>query len=70
LTAAIYSFFPVRIITATRTLYQLGRAAVIDWFTTVLALISAVLVFLIKINSAWLVLAGGLIGLASKLLAT
>ncbi|HEY6365534.1 MAG TPA: chromate efflux transporter [Candidatus Binatia bacterium] len=49
---------------------QLGRAAVIDWFTAVLALISAVLVFRIKINSAWLVLGGGLIGLASKLLAT
>jgi chromate transporter len=49
---------------------QLGRAAVIDWFTAVLALISAALVFRIKINSAWLVLGGGLIGLASKLLAT
>ena len=49
---------------------QLGRAAVIDWFTAVLALISAALVFCIKINSAWLVLGGGLIGLASKLLMT
>jgi chromate transporter len=50
--------------------WQLGRAAVIDWFTAVLALISAVLVFRLKINSAWLVLGGGLIGLACKLLAT
>jgi chromate transporter len=49
---------------------QLGRAAVIDWFTAVLALVSVALVFRIKINSAWLVLGGGLIGLASKLLAT
>jgi len=48
--------------------WQLGRAAVIDWFTAVLALISAVLVFRLKINSAWLVLGGGIIGLLSKLL--
>lgn len=48
--------------------WQLGRAAVIDWFTAVLALISAVLVFRLKINSAWLVLGGGIIGLVSKLL--
>lgn len=46
--------------------WQLGRAAVIDWFTAVLALISAVLVFRLKINSAWLVLGGGIIGLVSK----
>lgn len=46
--------------------WQLGRAAVIDWFTAVLALISAVLVFCLKINSAWLVLGGGVIGLVSK----
>jgi chromate transporter len=48
--------------------WQLGRAAVIDWFTAILALISAVLVFRLKINSAWLVLGGGIIGLVSKLL--
>ncbi len=48
--------------------WQLGRAAVIDWFTVVLALISAVLVFSFKINSAWLVLAGGMMGFLSKLL--
>ncbi len=47
---------------------QLGRAAVIDWFTAVLALIAAVLVFRLKINSAWLVFGGGVIGLVSKLL--
>jgi chromate transporter len=49
---------------------QLGRAAVVDWLTAVLALISAVLVFRLKINSAWLVLGGGVIGLVSKLLST
>jgi chromate transporter len=48
--------------------WQLGRAAVTDWFTAVLALIAAVLVFRLKINSAWLVLGGAVIGLASKLL--
>jgi len=48
--------------------WQLARPAVTDWITAVLALISAVLVFRVKINSAWLVLGGGLIGLVSKLL--
>jgi chromate transporter len=48
--------------------WQLGRAAVIDWFAAVLALISAVLVFRFKINSAWLVLAGGISGIAYRLL--
>jgi chromate transporter len=46
--------------------WQLGRAALIDWFTGVLALISAVLVFCFKINSAWLVLGGGIMGLVYK----
>ena len=50
--------------------WQLGHAAMIDWFTAVFALISAVLVFRLKINSAWLVLGGGVIGLACKLLFT
>jgi chromate transporter len=47
--------------------WQLGRSAVIDWFTLFLALISAVLVFRLKINSAWLVLAGGIAGLGYQL---
>ena len=48
--------------------WQLGRAAVIDWVTAVLALISCVLVFRLKVNSAWLVLGGGAVGLITKLL--
>jgi len=48
--------------------WQLGRAAVIDWLTAILALISCVLVFRLKINSAWLVLGGGVLGLFTKLL--
>ncbi len=49
--------------------WVLGRAALIDWFTAILALISGVLVFRLKINSAWLVIGGGILGLVYKLLA-
>ena len=48
--------------------WQLGRAAVIDGFTTILARRTLVLVFRFKINSAWLVLAGGTCGTAYNLL--
>ncbi|HXF63584.1 MAG TPA: chromate transporter [Caldilineaceae bacterium] len=44
--------------------WQLGRAAIVDIPTLLLAAASAVLLFRFKLNSAWLVLAGGLIGLA------
>jgi len=43
--------------------WQLGRAALIDLPTVLLAVVAAVLLFRFKLNSAWLVLAGGLIGL-------
>ena len=46
--------------------WQLGCAAVIDWVTALLALISCVLVFASKINSAWLVLGGAAAGLITK----
>jgi chromate transporter len=42
--------------------WQLGRSALIDAFTLILAVLSALLVFRLKINSAWLVLAGGIAG--------
>jgi chromate transporter len=42
---------------------QLGRSAVIDPLTAALALVVAVLLVRFKINSAWLVLGGGLIGM-------
>jgi chromate transporter len=48
--------------------YSLGQAALVDWVTIVLAILSAIAVFRFKINSAWLVLAGGLIGLVSHIL--
>jgi len=43
--------------------WQLGRAALIDLPTILLAVVATVLLFRFKINSAWLVLAGGIIGL-------
>lgn len=48
--------------------YTLGRAALVDGLTLVLAILSAIAVFRLQINSAWLVVAGGAIGLASRLL--
>jgi chromate transporter len=48
--------------------WQLGRAAVIDGFTIILVALALVLVFRFKINSAWLVLAGGICGAAYNLL--
>jgi chromate transporter len=47
--------------------WQLGRSALIDWFTIALALAAAVLVFRVKVNSAWWVLAGGILGLVWNL---
>lgn len=47
---------------------QLGKAALIDWYALSLALLSALVLFRFKINSAWLVLAGGVIGLVYKML--
>lgn len=42
--------------------YQLGRAALVDLATVGLALISTVILFRIRINSAWLILAGAIVG--------
>jgi chromate transporter len=49
-------------------IYTLGRAALVDWLTILLAIVSAIVVFRFKINSAWLVLAGGIIGFATHIL--
>jgi chromate transporter len=43
--------------------YQLGRASIIDIPTAGLALISALLLFRFRVNSAWLVLGGAIAGL-------
>jgi chromate transporter len=46
--------------------YQLGRAAMLDGLTVVLAVASAVLLLRFRINSAWLVLGGALVGIAAQ----
>lgn len=48
--------------------YTLGRAALVDWLTVVLAGLCAIAVFRFKINSAWLVLAGAIVGFLAQLL--
>ena len=44
-------------------LWELGRAALTDWLTALLAIVAGLLLFRIKLNSTWLVLGGGLIAL-------
>jgi chromate transporter len=48
--------------------WQLGRTAVIDWFTIVLMIMTLIIVLRVKINSTWLILGGALIGVAYKFL--
>lgn len=43
--------------------WQLGRASLVDPLTIIVALVSLGVLFRFRINSVWLVLAGGLIGL-------
>ena len=43
----------------------LAREAVVDWLTLALALASAALLLRFKVNSAWLVLGGGAVGLVA-----
>ena len=47
--------------------YQLGRSAIVDWVTIGLAVASAVLLLRFRINSAWLVLGGAVIGIAARM---
>ncbi|MBW4471374.1 MAG: chromate transporter [Stenomitos rutilans HA7619-LM2] len=42
--------------------YTLAHETLVDWLTVLVALISAIIVFRFKVNSAWLVLAGAAIG--------
>ena len=46
--------------------YQLGRAAIVDWLTIGLTMASAILLLRYRINSAWLVLGGALIGILTQ----
>ncbi|MBI3796768.1 MAG: chromate efflux transporter [Deltaproteobacteria bacterium] len=43
--------------------WQLGREAVVDFTTAALGIISLILLIRFRLNSAWLVLGGGLVGL-------
>ena len=47
---------------------QLAQAAIVDWLTIVLALVATVLLVRYKINSAWLVLGGAMVGMAAMAL--
>ncbi|HSM54901.1 MAG TPA: chromate transporter, partial [Candidatus Sulfomarinibacteraceae bacterium] len=49
--------------------WELGRAAIIDWLTALLAVISAILLFRLRLNSAWIVLGGAFVGLIASLFA-
>lgn len=48
--------------------FQLGRSAVIDGVSGALAIVAAYLLLRFKLNSAWLVLGGGLVGLVTHAL--
>jgi len=47
--------------------YTLGKAALVDGLTVVLAIVSTALIFWLKPNSVWLVLGGGAIGFLAHL---
>ncbi len=47
--------------------WQLGRAAIVDWVSLMLAAVSAFVLFRFKVNFVWILLAGGLMGLIYKL---
>ena len=48
--------------------WQLGRAALVDGVTLSTALVATVLVFRLRLNSAWFVLGGAVLGLGAHLL--
>jgi len=48
--------------------WELGRAAIVDVLTAGLAIAAAVLLVRYRVNSAWLVLGGGALGIAYRLL--
>ena len=48
--------------------YELGRASIVDWITLATAVASAFLLLRFRVNSAWLVLGGAIIGIAASVL--
>jgi chromate transporter len=48
--------------------WQLGRAALVDWLTVALALVSLFLLLRFRLNSAWLILLGAVVGVSASAL--
>ncbi|KAB2861972.1 MAG: chromate transporter, partial [Anaerolineae bacterium] len=48
--------------------FELGRDALVDWVTVVLAITSAVLLIRFRVNSTWLIVGGALVGLLKSLI--
>ena len=48
--------------------WELGRAAIVDPVTAVLAVASAILLIRFKTSSVWLILGGGAVGIAWRLI--
>jgi chromate transporter len=46
--------------------WELGRAAIVDGLTIALTIASAIVIFRFKVNSAWLVLAGAIVGFVAQ----
>ena len=47
--------------------WQLGRAAVVDWLTTLILIVSLVLLLRFRLNSAWLIAGAALVGWVAKI---
>jgi chromate transporter len=48
--------------------WQLGRASLVDWLTVALAIVSLVLLLRLRLNSAWLILLGAVVGVSTSML--
>jgi chromate transporter len=48
--------------------WQLGRASLVDWLTVALALVSLLLLLRFRLNSAWLILLGAVVGVSASAL--
>ena len=46
--------------------WELGRAAIVDWITLAILVISAIALWRFRINSAWLIIAAGVLGWLAK----
>ena len=46
--------------------WQLARAAIVDGFTALLAVVAGALLLRTRVNSAWLVIAGAAVGLVAR----